>query len=245
MRTRVIFGANSAIATATARLWAGRGDRLYLLARDPQRLSRLAADLEIRGAGEVSTAAFEATDRASHGALVTKVFARMGQVDTVLVAHGSLPDQPACERDIALAGAQIDINASGTVSLLGHIANHLQAQGHGCIAVITSVAGERGRQSNYVYGAAKAMVSTFLQGLRNRLYPAGVQVLDIRPGFVDSPMTAGFDKGPLWAQPESIAAVIAKGVDRGRSVTYAPWYWRYIMWVIRCLPEALFKRLRL
>ena len=245
MQTRVIFGANSAIAIATARLWAGRGDRLYLLARNPQRLSRLAADLEIRGAGEVSTAAFEATDRASHGALVSEVFTRLGQVDTVLVAHGSLPDQPACERDIALAGEQIDINASGTVSLLGHVANHLQAQGRGCIAVITSVAGERGRQSNYVYGAAKAMVSTFLQGLRNRLYPAGVQVLDIRPGFVDSPMTAGFDKGPLWTQPESIAAVIVRGVDRGRSVTYAPWYWRYIMWVIRCLPEALFKRLRL
>jgi short-subunit dehydrogenase len=245
MRTRIIFGANSAIAVATGRLWAGRGDRLCLLGRDAERLSRLAADLKIRGAGAVSTVAFEATDCAGHGALVTTVFAELGSVDTVLIAHGSLPDQKACEQDIALAGQQIDINALGTVSLLGHIANHLQAQGRGCIAVITSVAGERGRQSNYVYGAAKAMVSTFLQGLRNRLYPAGVQVLDIRPGFVDSPMTAGFDKGPLWAQPESIAAAIIKGVDRGSSVVYAPWFWRYIMWIVRLLPEALFKRLHL
>ncbi len=172
-------------------------------------------------------------------------FTALGTVDTVLVAHGSLPDQRACEHDMVLAERQFDINGLGTVTLLGHVANHMEAQSSGCIAVITSVAGERGRQSNYVYGAAKAMVSTFLQGLRNRLYRAGVDVLDIRPGFVDTPMTADFDKGLLWASPDTVAAAIARSVDRSRSLVYTPFFWRYLMWVIRLIPEPLFKRMRL
>ncbi len=245
MPSRVIVGAQSAIAVATARLWAARGDRLYLLGRNPERLQKMADDLRVRGAGYVATAVFEATDHASHAGLVNAAFSDLGTVDTVLLAYGSLPDQRACEQTVAMATRQIDINGLSTVSLLGFFANRLEAQGAGCIAVITSVAGERGRQSNYVYGAAKSMVSTFLQGLRNRLFAAGVRVLDIRPGFVDTPMTSDFTKGPLWAQPESVAGIIVKSVEGGRGLIYAPFYWRYIMWVIRLIPEPLFKRLQL
>ena len=245
MRTRVIVGAQSAIAVATARLWAARGDRLFLLGRDQQRLSMEAADLRVRGAATVDTAVLDITDHARQPAALAEAFTALGAVDTVLVAHGSLPDQRACEHDMDLAARQLDINALGTVTLLGHIANRMQDQASGCIAVITSVAGERGRQSNYVYGAAKAMVSTFLEGLRNRLFHAGVAVLDIRPGFVDTPMTAGFAKGPLWASPDTVAAAIVKAVDRSRSLVYTPFFWRYLMWIIRLIPEPLFKRLRL
>ena len=181
----------------------------------------------------------------SHADLVEAAFSQLGRVDTVLVAHGTLPDQRACERDPDLALAEIDVNARGTLSLLGHVANSMQAQGAGCIAVITSVAGERGRQSNYVYGACKAMVSTWLGGLRNRLHGSGVNVLDIRPGFVDTPMTASFDKGLLWASPDSVAPKILAAVEQRKSLLYVPFFWRYIMWVIRLVPEPLFKRLML
>lgn len=245
MPARILIGAQSAIAAETARLWAAEGDQLYLLGRNPERLEQLADDLKVRGAATVATAVFEATDQGSHEELVSAAFAAFDSVATVLIAYGSLPDQRACERHVALATRQIEINAMSTVSLLGHVANRLESQGSGCIAVITSVAGERGRQSNYVYGAAKAMVSTFLQGLRNRLFAAGVRVIDIRPGFVDTPMTADFAKGPLWAQPGSVASTIVRSVEGARGVVYAPFYWRYIMWVIRLIPEPVFKRLQL
>ena len=245
MAAQVIVGAQSAIAVAAARIWAGRGDRLLLLGRDPQRLAAAAADLRLRGAESVATLPFEATDHDRHGDLGAEAFTQLGAVDTVLIAHGALPDQAACERDMALAGRFLDINSLSTLSLLGHFANRLEAQGQGCLAVITSVAGERGRQSNYVYGAAKAMVSTFLQGLRNRLFCSGVRVIDIRPGFVDTPMTAEFDKGLLWASPETVARKITRAVDGSADRVYAPFFWRYLMWVIRLIPEPLFKRLRL
>ena len=141
---------------------------------------------------------------------------------------------------------EFDINAISTMALLTLLANRFKAQGHGTLAVISSVAGDRGRQSNYVYGSAKAAVSTFLGGLRQRLARANVQVLTIKPGFVDTPMTAGIaNKGALWAQPDRIAAGIVRAIDRGRSVVYLPWFWELIMLVIKHIPEPIFKRLKL
>jgi decaprenylphospho-beta-D-erythro-pentofuranosid-2-ulose 2-reductase len=131
------------------------------------------------------------------------------------------------------------------MSVLTHLANRFERQGFGTIAVISSVAGDRGRQSNYVYGAAKGAVSIFMQGLRNRLHPRGVQVLTIKPGFVDTPMTAAFPKGILWARPQQVARGICEAIEKKRDVVYLPWFWSPIMGVIRGLPEALFKRLRL
>ena len=141
--------------------------------------------------------------------------------------------------------AELSTNAISTISLLTHLANRLEMQKSGTIAVVTSVAGDRGRQSNYVYGAAKGMVSIFLQGLRNRLHKAGVNVLDIKPGFVDTPMTAEFKKGLLWAKPESVAGSIVNGIDRGKYEIYTPFFWRIIMLVIRNIPESIFKKANL
>jgi short-subunit dehydrogenase len=245
MQHILIIGATSAIAVATARLYAQRGDHLHLMARDARRLEQLAADLRVRGATEVTTAPFDALATATHEETIAAVFEQLPSVDVALLAHGSLPDQAACEQNAELALREIQVNAVGTVSVLGALANRMATQGSGCIAVITSVAGDRGRQSNYIYGASKAMVSTYLQGLRNRLFSHGVQVLDIRPGFVDTPMTADFDKGLLWAQPDAIARAIVKGVEKGRGLIYTPFFWRYILWVIRMIPEPLFKRMKL
>ena len=245
MKHILMIGATSAIAEATARMLARRGDSLYLLARNQDRLSSLAEDLKIRGAASVAWRRFDVNEDGVQADALAAAFASLGTVDVALVAHGTLPDQRACQTDPKAVLAALHANAVSTLSLLTQLANSLEKQRSGTLAVITSVAGERGRQSNYVYGAAKAMVSVFLQGLRNRLHRSGVTVLDIKPGLVDTPMTAGFEKGVLWAAPETIAAGIVRALDAGRSVVYLPWFWRYLMLIIRNIPERVFKRLAL
>ena len=245
MQHILIIGATSTIAEATARLLAQRGDRLYLLARNQDRLSSLAEDLKIRGAASVAWRRFDVHGDGAQADALAAAFASLGTVDTALIAHGTLPDQQMCERAPEVMLAALHTNAISTIVLLTHLADKLERQQSGTIAVITSVAGERGRQSNYVYGAAKAMVSAFLQGLRNRLSRSGVTVIDLKPGLVDTPMTAGFKKGLLWAQPETIAAGIVRALDTGKSVVYLPWFWKYVMLIIRSIPEIIFKRLEL
>jgi short-subunit dehydrogenase len=245
MQNILIIGATSAMAKAAARLWAQRGNRLYLLARNDVQLGLLAEDLKVRGAQQVDCAPFDAASLAQHAGYVDQAFERCGRFDVVLICHGTLPDQRACEADVSKSLQELTTNGSSVVSLLTLIANRMASQGSGTIAVITSVAGDRGRQSNYIYGAAKGMVSVFLQGLRNRLYRKGVNVLDIKPGFVDTPMTAQFTKGPLWARPDDVAADILRAIDKRRETLYTPRIWWVIMTVIRNIPEAIFKRLSL
>lgn len=244
-RNIIIIGATSAIAKAVARLYAHRGDRLYLIARDQERLSQIAEDLKIRGAQSVTSINFDVNDLDSHETIITDAFNALGVVDIVLIAHGTLPDQSSCQKHSSEMISELHTNAISTTSLLTHFANRLEAQKSGALAVITSVAGARGRQSNYVYGSAKGMISIFLQGLRNRLYKSGVNVLDIKPGFVDTPMTAAFDKGLLWAKPETIAEGIITGIDKKKTMVYLPWFWRVIMLIIRLIPEKIFRMLSL
>lgn len=241
--TVVIVGATSAIAEATARGFAERRASLHLLARDEERLAAMAGDLGVRGAAAVAVHPFDADDLDAHDKLLDAVFDAAGRVDVVLVAFGTLPDQQACEQEVPEAMRHVHTNAVATTSIVLHLANRLEAQEHGTLAVITSVAGDRGRRSNYLYGASKKMVSTLLDGLRFRLAPVGVTVIDIRPGFVDTPMTADFDKGLLWAKPEAVADKIVATIDRGRDRVYAPGFWRPIMLVIRSLPKAVMARL--
>jgi len=245
MKKILIIGASSAMAEAAARLWAARGDALFLVGRRAERLEAIAADLRVRGKGLVECLAMDACDRAAHAAMLDAAEAALGGLDVILIAHGSLPDQKACEASVDLTLKEIDTNALSVVALATLAAQRLEAQAHGTLAVISSVAGDRGRQSNYVYGAAKGMVSLFLQGLRNRLSRAGVQVLTIKPGFVDTPMTAAFPKGALWAKPDAVARGIVRAIDRRREEVYLPGFWRLIMLVIRHVPERLFKRLSL
>ena len=246
MKKILVIGATSAIAQATARLWATQGHRLYLVGRDEARLQTIAGDLKIRGATTVALATLDVNDFARHGAVLDAATAALGGLDIVLIAHGTLGDQSASEADFSVALQEFNTNAISVISLLTHLANRFEIQRQGTIAVISSVAGDRGRQSNYVYGTAKGAVTVFLQGMRNRLHRSGVQVLTIKPGFVDTPMTADIDKkGPLWARPEAIAQAILRGIEQRRDVIYAPWFWRWILAVIRLIPERLFKRLRL
>lgn len=241
----LIIGATSAIAEAAARQWAARGDALFLVGRKRQKLDDIAADLKVRGAASAGVFEMDATDAAMHPSMLEAAVTALGGLDVALIAHGTLPDQKACEASVAMMLAEIDNNGLSVVALCTLLGNHFEAQGSGSIAVISSVAGDRGRQSNYVYGAAKGMVTRYLQGLRNRLAKKAVQVLTIKPGFVDTPMTAEFKKGALWAQPADVARGILAAIDKGRDEVYLPGFWRLIMLVIRHIPEFVFKKLSL
>lgn len=241
----VIIGATSAIAQATIREYAKQKHRLFLVARNKEQLNLISDDAKLRGAHEVDKFYLDTTDYGAHSELMNCINETLPSIDIVLIAHGTLPDQTACQNNVALMMQEVEINALSTIALLSHFANQMETQQTGDIAVISSVAGERGRQSNYIYGAAKSMVSTFLQGLRNRLYSKNINVLDIKPGFVDTPMTASFKKGLLWAQPEQVAKSIVKAIDKRKSTLYTPWFWRLIMLIIRNIPETIFKRLKL
>jgi len=245
MKRVLILGATSAIAERTARLFAQRGDQLYLVARNAQRLKTITDDLRVRGACDCDYRVANLADNSEHAELLREATAQLGGLDVVLIAYGTLGDQKAGEQDFAMAMQELQTNCLSVLSLLSLLANQMEQQGHGCLAVLSSVAGDRGRQSNYIYGTAKGGLSIFLQGLRNRLGKTGIQVLTIKPGFVDSPMTREFDKGLLWAKPEKIAAGIVKAIDKKRDVIYLPFFWRYIMLIIKLIPEKLFKRLSL
>lgn len=240
-----IIGATSAIAEATARRYAARGARLYLVARQTSRLEDMAKDLEIRGAAGATIANMDVNDHARHGEVLAAAWEWLGEVDVMLIAHGTLPDQAACEDSVNTALAEFNTNATSTIALMTFAASKFEAQRHGAMVVISSVAGDRGRQSNYLYGAAKAAVSAFASGLRQRLAKSGVAVVTIKPGFVDTPMTRSFKKGALWAKPDDIAKGIVSAVHRNRSVVYLPWFWSIIMLIIKHIPEFIFKRIKL
>ena len=241
----LIIGATSAIAKATARIYAEKGCHLHLIARNEAALQDLTSDLSVRGASKVEFSLLDVNDFEKHANILQQALDTLGALDVVLICHGSLPDQQASEKDFELARHEINTNGLSVISLLTVLSQYLIAQRRGTIAVVTSVAGDRGRQSNFVYGAVKAMVSTYLQGLRGRLLPHNVHVVDIRPGFVDSPMTAHLAKGPLFSSPTRIGRIIVNSIEKRRHTVYAPGYWRIIMFLVRSLPEVVFKHIKL
>jgi len=245
MRKILIVGAGSAIAEAAARIFAERGDAIFLVGRNPGVLESIAADLKVRGACAIGKEVMDAGNVSAHVAMLDRCEELLGGLDTVLIAYGTLSDQKACESSAELTALELHTNAVSVAALLTPIAARFEKRRSGAIAVISSVAGDRGRQSNYVYGSAKALVTAFLSGMRQRLYKAGVAVITIKPGFVDSPMTASFKKGLLWAKPHRIAEGIVRSIDRSSAVAYLPWFWRPIMFIIRAIPEAVFRRLKL
>src|SRR3954471_21017750 len=246
MKKILVMGAGSAIAEATARVFAQRGDALFLVGRKADVLESMAADLRVRGAKGVGLHVMDANDFPGHETMLNLAESAMGGLDVVLIAHGTLGDQKASEAAVDVTLRELNTNGVSVVALLTRIAARFEQRRAGTIVVISSVAGDRGRQSNYVYGSAKALVTAFTSGLRERLYPLGVAVITIKPGFVDAPMTAAFPKGPLWAQPQQIASGIVSAVDRGSApVLYLPWFWRLIMFIIRSIPESIFRKLKL
>jgi short-subunit dehydrogenase len=240
----VIIGATSAIAFEVAKHFARAEAELFLVARSQQKLDALVDDLRVRGAKEVHTFLLDLNELARHEEIFTHAREAMGEIDLLLIAHGTLPDQQRCQQDVQLALQEFQNNSVSIISLATIAANSFEAARHGCIAVISSVAGDRGRQSNYLYGAAKAAVSTFLEGLRGRLASANVKVITIKPGMVDTPMTAGFKKGLLFSSVEKVGGDIYKALEQGKEVVYVPGYWALIMLIIRSIPGFIFKRVK-
>jgi short-subunit dehydrogenase len=245
MKKILIVGATSMIAQHAARIWATRGDQLFLVARNSELLGTIQKDLEIRG-GSSQTYCLDMNHFHDQKTMWNAAAATLGTIDVVLIAHGSLPDQSACENSVEATIEAIKTNAFSTIAFLTEIAPYFEKRGHGVIAVISSVAGDRGRQSNYVYGSAKSMVSTFCSGLRQRLFKSGVSVITIKPGFVDTPMTRDFKKGILWASPQKVARDIVGACDSPtRSILYTPRFWGLIMLVIQHIPEIIFRKIKL
>ena len=246
MNRVVIIGATSAIAGACARLWAAQGASLFLVARDTEKLDALVGDLTVRGASASHKWQMDANDLPAHPLMLDAVLQSMGGLDIVLIAHGTLPDQAACEADAMLALREFHTNGTSVIALLTLLANQFERQGSGAIGVITSVAGVRGRPSNYACGSANAAVSTFCEGLRARLFKSGVSVTDIRPGFVATPMTESLSlPAMLVAEPDAVGRLIVAGIGRGADVLYTPRLWRVLMAVIQCIPGFVFKRMAL
>jgi short-subunit dehydrogenase len=246
MKNILIIGATSAIATACARRWAPTGARFFLTARNAERLQQVAADLGARGATRTACGQLDIDDLDAHAALLQRVGDELGDIDIVLIAPGTLPDQQACEQDPAVAVREFNTNAVSLIALLTPLANRMEAQERGVIAVISSVAGDRGRPSNYLYGSAKAALSAFCEGLRARLAKSGVHLLTIKPGFVATPMTAGLPlSGPLVATTDKVASDIVRAIEKRKDVLYTPWFWAGIMLIIRSIPQRVFKRLSL
>lgn len=242
----IIFGASSTIAGEVAALHAARGDELHLVARNTDKLRALAARLVAlrTGGGAIQQTVADLDRLDDNEALVSRVLEARGGADTVLIAHGLLGDQLQSERDFGEAERIIRTNFTSAVSLLVPLANHFERQRAGRLGVITSVAGERGRPRNYTYGASKAALGIYLQGVRSRLYGADVSVTTLKLGPVDSPMTVGHEKNRLFAQPEQVARDILHAMDARRAEVFVPRRWAAIMPIVRNTPEALFQRVR-
>ena len=239
----VIVGATSAIAHEVARNFAKAGNELHLLARDADKLGIVKEDLLGRGLETAHTYVADVCDRDELSKSIDAILSGDSPIDVLFIGHGVLPDNDLVTNDIEAFEQQLSVNFTSVVSIIIAFKKRFVKQRAGTIAVIGSVAGDRGRKSNYAYGTAKAAVATFLGGLRNELSDKGVSVLTIKPGFVDTPMTADLDKGLLFASAEKVAAEIANAIEKKRDLLYTPFFWRFIMGIICLIPEKIFKRL--
>jgi decaprenylphospho-beta-D-erythro-pentofuranosid-2-ulose 2-reductase len=244
-RRILVLGATSGIAEATCRIWAAEGASLFLVGRSEAKLAAVAADLTTRGASYIDTAVADLDDTTTHASLLTHAVNSLGGMDIAYLAHGILGDQTAAETDFNVAGQILHTNFVSPVSLLTWLANYCVQRHAGTLAVISSVAGDRGRKSNYLYGSSKAGLSAFLGGLRNRVDREGVHVLNIKPGPVKTAMTAGMKGAEKMADVNAVARTIVKAIDKRVDNLYVPFQWQPIMFVIRHIPERVFKKLNL
>lgn len=244
-KSAVILGARSVVAQAIAREFAADGYDLVLAGRDTEEIGRIAADVTTRHQTACTALAFDATDVDSHDAFLAQCDETLGGLPTgVVLCFGYMPEQKDAEQDFALVQRIIDTNYTGSVSICERVATRFEQRGSGFIAVLTSVAGDRGRKKNYLYGASKGALNVYLQGLRNRLHAAGVQVTTIKPGFMDTAMTYGMDlPKALTASPEAAGKAIYKAIAKKRDEAYVLFMWRYIMMIIKAIPEWQFKKM--
>jgi decaprenylphospho-beta-D-erythro-pentofuranosid-2-ulose 2-reductase len=240
----LVLGAGSDIAHATLRaLVARRARTIVLAARDTASLAPIAAELRTLGAERVETVTFDARDTEQSSALIDDVFSRVGDIDLAILAFGVLGDQEQAERDSDAAVDIARVNYLGPVSVGVPLAQRMRVQGHGTIVVLSSVAGERARRSNFIYGSSKAGMDAFFQGLGDSLVGSGVKVMIVRPGFVDTKMTKGLKAAPLSTTAEAVADAIVRGLARGSETVWVPSTLRYVMSAIRHVPRPIFRKL--
>jgi short-subunit dehydrogenase len=240
----VVLGGTSCIAEATARLYAAEGAEILLVGRQEDRLAAIAADLKVRGAARAETAIADLAAPTDTASALAGFAATLGGIDHILVAYGILGDQAEAARDPAAAERILAVNFNSAAAWCLAAANLLEAQGQGSLVVLGSVAGDRGRRQNFVYGAAKSGLAALVEGIAHRFAAKGPRAVLVKPGPTITPMTEGMvRKGFTWAKPEDVAAVVRLAADKGGSVVYAPWFWRYIMLIIRFLPAPIFNRL--
>lgn len=240
----LVIGATSAIAQAAVRAWAMQGARLFLVGRDGPKLDILVADVKARGGQAKAAVLDDFSDITSASLMLNAAWQSWNGLDGALIAHGWLPDNAAVANDPIKVAQVLRINGESVCQFLAMLAAQFETQGSGWLAAISSVAGDRGRANIYVYGAAKAMVSHFLSGLRQRLTKRGVRVIDIRPGPVATPMTHGLDM-PLMADADTVGRKLAKVCFRANGVVYLPWFWKYIMMILCAVPERIWVRMKI
>jgi decaprenylphospho-beta-D-erythro-pentofuranosid-2-ulose 2-reductase len=236
-----IFGATSTIAAELARVYAARGERLYLVGRSAQKLQALVGSL---GSAVVGYAQQDFDDTSAAASCVGEVIEGLGGIDIAVIAHGLLGDQLESESNLEVAEQIARTNYLSVMALVIPLANYFDRQGGGQLAVLSTVAADRGRPRNYTYAAAKSALNTYLQGVRSRLYARGVQVHTIKLGPVDSPMTVGHEKNLLFAKVPHVARGIARAIERGQAEAYVPRFWQPVMFAVRNLPELVFQRVR-
>jgi short-subunit dehydrogenase len=239
----LVLGATSGIAEACVRLWAARGDSLFLVARNADKLNAVAADAQVRGAAYVGTAVADLDDTATHPELLAHAVNSLAGLDVAFLAFGVMGD--AEDASFAAAAQVLHTNFISAVSTIVWLGDYFAQRHTGTLAVLSSVAGERGRKSNYVYGSSKAGLTAFVDGLRNKIDREGVRVMTIKPGPVRTAMTAGMKGSEKFADVEKVAATLVAAIDKGTDVVYVPGIWRVIMAVVRAIPERVFKKLDL
>jgi short-subunit dehydrogenase len=245
MKYILIVGVTSGIGKALAHQYAKQKHPLILTGRDLAEMERIASDIRIRYQIPVNVKTIDAESFDTHSDFFASCVEEAGKLSGMFLVHGYMVDQEIAQKDFMKAKKMIDVNFTSYVSLLETAARYFEGERSGFIGVITSVAGDRGRKSNYIYGSSKGALSVYVQGLRNRLYTSGVHVATIKPGFVDTRMTYGLNGLFLVAKPEDVAKRVHESIRKKHDVIYVPGFWAMIMFIIKSIPERVFKRLKL
>ena len=241
----LVIGATSAIAQEYVKLAAKFGHELFLVGRDTEKLKSIVGDVQVRFGLDIGFLSMDLDNLEEHKDMIAAARRKLGDIDEVLIAHGILPVQKDAAGDTKQTQQLFHTNLLSVISCINELLPYFKEQRAGKIAVITSVAGDRGRESNYIYGASKGALSAYLAGLGAQVINDGIHIIDIKPGFVDTPMTRNLKKGLLFATPSKVALDIYTAITKSKTVCYTPWFWYWIMLVIKSIPESLFRRLKL
>ena len=242
MKNVLIIGATSTIAQDISKIYAQQGAKLLLVGRNEQILKIIQKDLLVRGAMQVDTIVFDLADVVKLDFLVSQIHFQMGSIDIAISCHGILGEQVLLEQNTSLFLKNMEINFTSHAILGLAFSTKMKDTGGGSLAIISSVAGDRGKKSNFIYGSAMSAKSLFTDGLRHRMHGTGVYVTTIKLGFVDTKMTTHFKKGPLWAKSPFVAQSIVDAIHNRKGAVYIPSIWRWIMLIVKSIPEFIFNR---